>query len=67
MGKVVAIAVALLLAGCATSAMQDQLVFCDGAQPIRPSKGETITLSDSLVRQIQEHNRIGAKACGWKP
>lgn len=71
MGKIAAIILALLgllaLAGCGARAMQDQLVFCDGAEPIRPGKGETARLSPSLVDQIHQHNEVGAKACGWQP
>ena len=62
------IMLAFALAGCAgKAAMQDQLTFCDGAQPIRPAPGETAKLSDSLVGQLHEQNALGAKACGWKP
>lgn len=62
------VALAVLLAGCAGgAAIQDQLTFCDGAKPIRPAKGETAVISDSLVRQLQAHNQLGAEACGWQP
>ena len=67
MGKVAAIAAALLLAGCAARAVQDQLTFCDGAQPLRPAPGETAKLADRTVAQIRQHNRLGAEVCGWKP
>lgn len=68
MGKLVAIAMMLALAGCAGgAAIQGQLTYCDGAQPIRPAKGETANLSDKLVGQINQHNSLGARACGWKP
>lgn len=74
MGKVTrfagSVAIAALLAGCATFGappVQNQLTFCKGAKPISPEKGETAKLSDKLFDQLDQHNRLGAKACGWKP
>lgn len=61
---------AAMLTGCAAFGgppIQGQLTYCDGAKPIRPAKGETANLSDKLVGQINQHNSLGAKACGWKP
>ena len=67
MGKVAALALALAVAGCAGNAIQDSLVFCDAAKPIRPAPGETAKMSDRLVDQIHQHNALGSQACGWKP
>jgi len=64
MGKVIILLLAaLLLAGCATGGSG----FCDIAKPIRPAKGETATLSDTLVEQLRTHNATGEKLCRWTP
>ena len=41
--------------------------FCAAAKPIRPAKGETVTLSPQLRDAVLEHNKTGASLCGWKP
>ena len=66
--RTAALVLVLALAGCAGRvAVQDQLLFCDGAKPLRPAPGETAKLSDKLVGQIHGHNETGAAACGWRP
>lgn len=50
------------LAGCATSGD-----WCASNRPIRPTAADTETLSEGTARQLLEHNRMGAKTCGWKP
>lgn len=41
--------------------------FCAAAKPIRPVKGETVTLSPQLKAGVLEHNKTGIDMCGWKP
>lgn len=68
MGKVIITTLLFFtLVGCANRSIQDQLTFCEGAQPLRPAQGETAKLSDQLVDQIDQHNTLGSEACGWKP
>lgn len=52
-------AIALLLAGCATTSGN----FCDVAAAIRPSVDDAMT--DGTKRQILAHNEYGARACNW--
>jgi len=39
---------------------------CDGWRPIRPAATDISAASDTLVRQIVEHNEHGRRVCGWK-
>jgi len=38
---------------------------CQWAQPVYVHPGDT--LSDATADEILEHNKTGAKRCGWKP
>lgn len=48
--------------GCATTAD-----WCSSNRPIRPTAEEVETMSGGAARQLLEHNRTGAKVCGWTP
>lgn len=50
-----------LLAGCATTTD-----WCASNRPIRPRAEDVETMSSGTARQLLEHNRTGAKICGWK-
>lgn len=60
---------ALLLAGCATTAgvVKPEVVDngCSWAKPIIVSGDDVLT--DGTAKQILEHDQTGAKVCGWKP
>ncbi|PFH26653.1 hypothetical protein BX604_0349 [Burkholderia sp. JKS000303] len=72
-----AISVAVALAGCGTCsgpALPPAQVethtkvidsACSWTKPIYLEK--TDVLSDSTARAVLEHNRTGAKVCGWRP
>jgi hypothetical protein len=44
-----------------SSALTNELTFCDGAKPIYWSKKDT----DKTIWQIKEHNAVGKQSCGW--
>lgn len=54
---------ALLLVSCATTGAGDAS-FCDVANRICIDPGEQLT--DTTAQMLLEHNRTGAKLCGWK-
>ncbi|WP_186155107.1 hypothetical protein [Burkholderia gladioli] len=66
---------ALLLAACASTppAAPVQVetrtkvidTACSWTKPIYLDKADV--LSDATARAVLEHNRAGAKECGWKP
>ncbi|TCA17383.1 hypothetical protein E0H68_06305 [Rhizobium leguminosarum bv. viciae] len=49
------------VAGCATTPD-----WCASNRALRPTAEDVETISSGMARQILEHNRMGAKACGWK-
>ena len=53
------IACGLLTAGCQTTTASD------GFKPIRPMTGDVRVISDSLARQILEHNDHGVAIGAW--
>ena len=63
MPKWLALAMLTALASCNDGSGS----FCAAAKPIRPAKGETVTLSPQLRDAVLEHNKTGASLCGWKP
>lgn len=52
----------LPLASCATIGHSDG---CDWDRAIYVSPKDSLT--DPTAKQILEHNKTGAKVCGWKP
>ena len=54
----------LAVSGCANGPEDS---FCLIAQPIRPTVADADTMSDSLVDQVDAHNAVGERLCGWKP
>lgn len=50
------------VSGCASTAD-----WCASNRPLRPTTEDVEVMSGGTARQILEHNRIGAKACGWNP
>lgn len=52
--------VALWLSGCQTVGSSD------GFRPIRPTAQDVEVISDSLARQILEHNEHGAAIGAWR-
>ncbi|RVG70921.1 hypothetical protein CN222_01935 [Sinorhizobium meliloti] len=50
------------VAGCATTTD-----WCASNRPIRSTAEDVEAMSSGTARQILEHNRTGAKICGWKP
>lgn len=40
---------------------------CVAFRPINPAKGDVQLVSRTLKDQINAHNEIGEKRCGWKP
>lgn len=63
MVKILAVALIVALAGCATSSGS----FCAVERPIRPSAAEVATLSDATVAAVLAHNEKGQALCQWKP
>ncbi|MBB6412198.1 hypothetical protein [Mesorhizobium sangaii] len=59
----IALALPLLLAGCASAGGS----FCAVEHPIRPAKAEVATLSGASVAAILAHNEKGQALCGWRP
>ena len=57
--RILTLASASLIAGCATAADGD---FCEVAAAIRPSASDRLT--GGTAEQILKHNRYGAQACG---
>lgn len=53
-----ALALALLLSGCAGS-------NCGGWSAIYPSRADKLT--EGTADQILKHNTYGASQCGWRP
>lgn len=65
MGKVIiAAAMALLLAGCATTAPTGSLCTVG---PFRPDKGAGERWTDNEKDQLIVLNESGARLCGWTP
>jgi hypothetical protein len=52
------IVLGLLTAGCQTTT-------ADGFKPIRPTRDDVRTMSDSLATQILQHNEHGAAIGAW--
>lgn len=50
--------VALWLSGCQTTS--------SGFKPIRPTAQDVVVMSDSLARQILEHNEHGVAIGAWR-
>ena len=63
MVKTIALTGLLALAACNTTGG----TFCGVEHPIRPTKAEVATLSDTTVAAILAHNEKGQRLCGWKP
>lgn len=61
--KSLALLMTIALASCSHGSGS----FCAAAKPIRPAKGETVTLSPQLRDAVLEHNKTGASLCGWVP
>jgi hypothetical protein len=38
---------------------------CDWIKPIYPDDADVDVISMSLARQVSDHNKMGAKRCGW--
>lgn len=55
----------LPLAGCATKAGPGRPDPCAAWRPIYVSPNDVLT--DATARAILDHDRTGAKLCGWKP
>jgi hypothetical protein len=53
-----------LLTGCATAGGPATDTFCQIAQPIVTSRSMD-KLTDKTAEQIEAHNEVGAKLCGW--
>lgn len=49
-------------AGCTTTGSDTT-----GFRPIRPTAQDVEVISDSLARQILEHNAHGERVHGWRP
>ena len=63
MVKVLAVALALALAGCQTPKGS----FCQISSPIRLSAAAIDALTDQEVAALLAHNAKGAALCRWKP
>ncbi|RUW38973.1 hypothetical protein EN739_12025 [Mesorhizobium sp. M2A.F.Ca.ET.017.03.2.1] len=63
MGKVIALALAIVLAGCAAPSGS----FCAVSSPVRLSAAAVDQLTDAQARELLAHNRKGQKLCGWRP
>lgn len=50
------------VSGCAQT-----IVSCAAFKPIRPMTADVLTMSDSMVAQVLNHNASGIRNCGWKP
>ena len=64
MVKVLILSLALLAAGCSTTARGS---FCQVAEPFRPSQATIAAMTDAEVAAALAHNRKGQKLCGWRP
>lgn len=63
MGKILAVALVLALAGCTTT----KGTFCQISKPQRLSSQAVDALSDAEVAALLAHNLKGRKLCGWRP
>lgn len=65
MGKVVlAVVLALALAGCATTQQTGSLCTVG---PFRPDSGASERFTDDEIDQVIIWNESGEEICGWKP
>lgn len=65
--KAIVLALALLVAGCQTTAApvdNPRQVWCDQSQPRRDA---TVDTPRAELDEINAHNRKGTLWCGWKP
>jgi len=72
MGKaaLIALPLVLLLTGCATApapAEDPRRIWCDHNTPRRPTLKAIEQMSRSDLDEINVHNDIGARWCGWTP
>lgn len=58
-------ALALACSACAAPQVRTVTDYCTPWRPIYVSKQDVLT--DGTARAILEHDRTGAKLCGWTP
>jgi hypothetical protein len=56
----------LLTIGFALSTAGCQTTTADGFKPIRPTRDDVRTMSDSLATQILQHNQHGVEIGAWR-
>lgn len=56
---------ALLCGGCAAPQVRTVTDYCTPWRAIYSSKQDVLT--DGTAKAILDHDRTGAKLCGWKP
>lgn len=68
MGKAAILIVALALAGCVTKQAplpsDTRSIWCDHNSPRRDAKPDT---ARAELDEINKHNALGEKWCGWRP
>lgn len=62
MGKIIIISL-FILSGCSHASVNECAIF----KPIRPEKADITAASDSLKRQLVDHNLKGQAICQWRP
>lgn len=58
-----------IVAGCSVTAKTDnpRQVWCDNNKPIRPSAAVFAVMTRPELDDMNQHNALGVKWCGWKP
>lgn len=62
MMKLLVLVLMIVVSGCESGLRNS----CDWAKPIRPKTSDVDVISDSLTRQLLEHNITGQRVCGWR-
>lgn len=63
--KIAASILLLFVTACANGHASSAGAGCEWTRPICPRAGDEMTLETAL--QILDHNRTGARICGWTP
>jgi hypothetical protein len=58
-----------LAAGCSvtTKDSDPRKTWCDNNKPIRPSAAVFAVMTRPELDDMNQHNALGVKWCGWKP
>ncbi|TIP06662.1 MAG: hypothetical protein E5X72_00160 [Mesorhizobium sp.] len=58
----------IALAGCVSSPVEEpRKVWCDNNKPMRPTAAVFAAMTRPELDDMNQHNALGVRWCGWKP